>query len=998
MNRYKFFLILFFIACYFISVGQVIDRYKTFSYSVNEGLLQSTINDIEFDKNNFCWISFPNGIQKFDGQSFSLVPVQQGLPDDKNVFFFKCKSGEILISHIKGISKYDINKNSFTLIYSNPSNDNHPPLFIGEDNGLIYFCRQTGSIVELDSGSYKKIAETKTGFTPEIFNSENSLRVSANILNHQVVFLQHAILFLWDLQNRKFLKKNKANNPIFSFLIQMKSVNEVLYYFQKQQAFFSYNFSTGLTRKIPVPAFNKSNISRCNILKWHDKNLISFNAGLFETGKDISELITQLVNFENLPIGGTSPINIIKEDNFGNLWITTVTEGIKKVINNNYRIKYYGVPQKDKNFAMTIFPDKINNRILVGTARGGLMIFDTMQRLRKNIIKIPGINLPLAINQVIKSKKNEYFLFISGSTLIGKLSSDLSRVTLIPITTTLPAEKSGVNYFGNFLYQNDHEAVVQSQNAIYRLNFFNDSVNEYNFTSFSTHSGFLFQDQIISHANDELIFLDTTDFHVVKKIPFKNTAGVRCFAKGDSGYIYLGTNKGIFKIDSSGKIFEQYNRSTGLPDECIYTITVDKANNIWCSSNKGIIKINPDKSFLQITKEDGLQENEFNTNAMAIANDGEYFYGGVNGGSSFFPVTINPEEQKLNLLITNIQANNQERIFDTAVWKINEITLPYNQNSLAFDFIAMGNNNPGQYIYQYKMKSIDDSWILNKNLQTVRYFLPPGKYIFQIYASRYFDNNALPLKEIAITIQPPFWRTWWFISLVVLLFLSFMTYVIDNYNRHSYLKKVRALEAEKNIQIERERISRDLHDNIGGYANAVLYKTELLKNEHDDLARQHIIKDLRFATKDIITSLRETIWAMKKKDYSAMDCLIRIRNFIQPFISYYPSVLFKIEGEGPEEKFLPHTTALHIVRIVQEAVTNAIKHSSAKNILIISKFNNDNWELSVQDDGCGFDAGALALLQKGNGLENMKKRADDAGFFIEFTSQKDEGTCLKIIV
>lgn len=66
------------------------------------------------------------------------------------------------------------------------------------------------------------------------------------------------------------------------------------------------------------------------------------------------------------------------------------------------------------------------------------------------------------------------------------------------------------------------------------------------------------------------------------------------------------------------------------------------------------------------------------------------------------------------------------------------------------------------------------------------------------------------------------------------------------------------------MRLERERISRDLHDSIGAYANAVLYKSELLQQEENVNERNDLIKDLRFASKDIITSLRETIWALKK--------------------------------------------------------------------------------------------------------------------------------------
>ena len=977
--------------------AQPLKRYKTFSYSVNEGLLQSTIADLEIDRNNFCWISFPNGIQKFDGQDFVLVPIQQGLPDDKNVKFFKCKNGDFLISHTRGISRYDIDRNNFELVYACSSSNNEPPVFIGEIGGIIYFTLVKGFVIELDSHSYQKLADSEIHFDFKLNNLITFEKISSNIINNKVIFLQSSILYVWDLQKRKVVNESKLIPSITAFFLQMKSENEVYYYRSGSNRLYTYNFVTGLTGQGVSEGLRFDFIPRCNIFTWHGKNLISFDKDLYETNDGYLELKSQLVNFQNQPIAN-SAINLIREDNYGNLWISTVAGGIRKIINSNYNIKYYGTNNTDINNALTIFPDKKNNRVFVGSSIGGLFVYDTMQKLTRKIIKLPGSNIRMAVNQVIRNFKNEYFLFIVNAKFIFKLSADLKELTEIPVKSPLSEDKKGFNYFANFLYQNDHEIVVQTQNSIYRLNYLNNVAQQYVITNAYTHSGLLFNGQVITHFNDELVFLDTSDFHIAKKITFKNTGGVRSFAKAGKDQMYLGTNKGIFRINSSGKILEQYNRSTGLPDECIYTITRDNNDNLWCSTNKGIIKISPDKRFLQITKEDGLQENEFNTNALAISGDGEYFYGGVNGGSSFYPASINPEEQKLNLLVTRVQVNNSEKFTDTAVWNMDNIELPYNQNLLSFDFIAMGNNNPGQYIYQYKMKGIDDRWIPNKTLQTVRYFLPPGKYTFQMYASRYFNNNARPLKEIKITIHPPFWKTWWFLSLTILLGIVIMTYIINTFMRRAYLKKLRILEAEKNIQIERERISRDLHDNIGGYANAVLYKSQLLENKQDSLSRDQIITDLRFASKEIITSLRETIWALKKTNYSPQDCLIRMRNFIQPFNNYYPSINFKVDGIATEDKNLSHSTALHIVRIVQEAVSNAIKHAGPQNILITSRQENGKWIISVNDDGKGFDANGNTDLELGNGLANMRKRVSETAIQLQIISTPGKGTLINLVI
>ena len=173
-----------------------------------------------------------------------------------------------------------------------------------------------------------------------------------------------------------------------------------------------------------------------------------------------------------------------------------------------------------------------------------------------------------------------------------------------------------------------------------------------------------------------------------------------------------------------------------------------------------------DKNIFLLRKEDGLQENEFNTNVAAKSEDGEMFFGGVNGISSFYPASINDMRDSVNLFCTKIKVNNREYFADTAVWNVSSIDLPYNENLLSFDFVAMGKNNPDQYVYQYKMEGVDDQWIQNEDLQTVRYFLPPGKYVLKVFASRFFDKDAKPMKEIHIHIHPPFYKTWWFFVLI----------------------------------------------------------------------------------------------------------------------------------------------------------------------------------------------------------------------------------------
>ncbi|HLG41249.1 MAG TPA: ATP-binding protein [Chitinophagaceae bacterium] len=954
--------------------------------------------DMAFDKNNFCWISFPNGIQKFDGKNFTNAPVQPGLPDDKAVKFLRCSNGDLLISHSQGVSKYDINADRFVQVYVNRSGDIAPASFIGQDDNIVYLFSRNGIITSIDCSTFKILSETRTGLPDYSSSSDYRPALSSNIINHRFAIQIKSILYLWDLQKNKLLYQSAAIPDISSFFLLLKSDNEVMYYTYKvNTALYIYNFRYNTITAHAVKGKNNEAIGRCSIVPWRNKKLVSFSNKLYEINEDYSELKSEMVNYQNQPFVTNASIWGIREDNFGNLYLLTVTDGIRKIIGNNYPIKYYGGGKKEDNNVISIFPDKKSNRILTGTWTG-LMVFDTLQHLIKFIQTAPGSRLNLSPNTIIKNNKGNYLLFDRNYNSVWELSYDLSTMKPVNHTTTIPATKPNIDYFGNFLYQDNETAFTQSQGSIFKTNLATNAVIQHEFTTSYTLSGLWDNGVILSHTNDELIYLDPATLMELKRIRFENTGGVRCFAKDPAEHIYMGSNKGIFKIDSNGKTLMHLTKENDLPDECIYAMNFDREGFLWCSSNKGIFRVNKNNSILQLKKEDGLQENEFNTNIVAQAEDGELFFGGVNGVSSFYPSAISQFEEKIDVLVTKIKINNEEAFNDTAAWTISDIDLPYHQNSLAFDFVAMSGNNPGQYVYQYKMEGIDDEWIQNNDLQTVRYFLPPRKYVFKIYASRFFDKDAKPIKEIHISIRPPFWKTWWFLTGLAGIFVAAMTYIVNQYNKRKYKKKLVELETEHKVQLERERISRDLHDSIGAYANAVLYNTELLEKEEEERLRLELMKDVKFASKDIITALRETIWALKKDSYNAEDCLVRIRNFIQPFNRYYQHIHFKLEEKQAISKELHYAKALNVVRIAQEAVTNAIKHSGAKSISIVSTSVDGKWELTVSDDGKGFESQTWGGSEQGDGLSNMKKRAADSGFDLRIEQNKPGGTRISLLI
>lgn len=244
-------------------------------------------------------------------------------------------------------------------------------------------------------------------------------------------------------------------------------------------------------------------------------------------------------------------------------------------------------------------------------------------------------------------------------------------------------------------------------------------------------------------------------------------------------------------------------------------------------------------------------------------------------------------------------------------------------------------------------------------------------------------------------------------ALFIVMAAAIFWLAFRNYRRKQSLKMELALVEEKRIaqlsvkdaeEHERKRISKDLHDSLGAYANAVLYNTELLEKEKEEEKKKELIGDLKFASKDIITSLRETVWALKKEEYTAEECLLRVKNFIQPLAKYYSHIQFRVEGEAPVDLELHYTKALNLVRIMQEAVSNSIKHASPSSITISSYQAGQKWKLTVKDDGKGFNFASMKQVERGNGLNNMEHRAAESGFEFSILSNENTGTEITIIV
>lgn len=230
-------------------------------------------------------------------------------------------------------------------------------------------------------------------------------------------------------------------------------------------------------------------------------------------------------------------------------------------------------------------------------------------------------------------------------------------------------------------------------------------------------------------------------------------------------------------------------------------------------------------------------------------------------------------------------------------------------------------------------------------------------------------------------------------SLLFVLSLILFYFYFREYKRKQSLRNAEAvLDAENR---ERKRIAAELHDNMGVHANAILHNASMLGNSASGNAP--LIHNLQETAKEMLGSLRETVWALKSTDVTCAETWLRLVNFIQQSKRNFSGIGFSISGAAPDTVLITSVKALHIIMVIKEAVTNSIKHAEAERITITGTYAGQ-WEIRVEDNGKGFDLDRQQSGAESNGLLNMKDRALAGKFSVTVQSEPGKGTAVVLLI
>ena len=1025
------------------------EKYFFRHINYNEGLSQSSVICILQDSKGYMWFGTSNGLNKYDGYSFSVFvhdPLDSNSLSDNGInTIIEDKNGIIWIGTVRGVlnkfnrrkgtfEKYDIASLSdwyniedeqlydYPIILSRNSNsaisaiceDDEGILWIGTwGKGLVRFNPKNGKkkyyyknekdehsllsnritdiikdnfgniwIATFGGGLHKLYTNRsgKVAFFRFTHESENPNSICDNRLTAIYADQQNN---LWvgtfhggvsygridkssdDVHKIVFKTFNKENGTLSDD--RVISISE-----DKDGNIWIGTFGRGLVK------FNKNldryvffNSEQNNLLSDEILSIYTDKSGLvwigYHLGKGISIVEKGVKKFKILNKNkygkglNDDIVWAVYQDSDSCLWIGTYKGGLNKWNRKTNELTYYKHNPLDKysisdNHIRCIVEDKYNT-LWIGTYSGGLNRFDKKTKKFYSYKHDPKDFFSLPSNQV-------QALWIQADTIlwVGLYGGGLSKTKITPeIKNTLsfetyehdPANQYSIS--GNKVY-----SIMQENDSILWIGTHGGGLNKFNIRKEKFYN-YKFRYNNPNSISDNRVLIT--------------------FVQNDS-ILLVGTyGGGLNLFNKNTEKFRRYLFSDGLTSDAVYGILEDKSGNLWLSSDNGIFKMNPfENTFTHFDLHDGVQGKEFSGGAYFKSRAGEMFFGGVNGLNYFFPDSIVINDHIPPIVITEIEVMGK---------KINEeidsLILEHNQNFISFKFSAIDYTNPIDNLYEYKLVGFEENWqqVSSKYRKAIYKGLDPGEYVFRVRGS---NNDGVWNKEgesIYVKILTPFWMQWWFILLVIFIVGGAIAFVIK--------QRVRNVIAMEKLKT---KLAADLHDNIGAGLTEISILSELaineLKSGNGNIKFTDKIKHISDLSRSLVDEMSDTVWVISPKRDSLYDLIVRLKDSYNDLLSE-KGIKFKINHlDKIKDIKLNIEFKQNLYLIFKEAINNSIKHSNCTQINLDIDYYDNFITIKLQDNGTGF----AEKDKKGNGLINMRERAETIGGNLEIISSVNSGTLI----
>lgn len=491
-------------------------------------------------------------------------------------------------------------------------------------------------------------------------------------------------------------------------------------------------------------------------------------------------------------------------------------------------------------------------------------------------------------------------------------------------------------------------------------------------------------------------------------VPFRETAtsgyAVMSLMEEGDGTLWLGTEGEGLKRLKNGKLAWITTRE-GLFNDTLFSLLEDGLGNLWMSCNKGVFRaskrelgevadgVRRSLQCLSFGAQDGMRSSECNGGLQPSgwrAQDGRLWFATIQGVVVVDPAHLSSNTLPPPVKIEDVRVDQKLAQLDPPV------RVPPGAKSLEIHYTALSFLVPERVRFRYRLEGFDHGWIDAGSRRTAYYtHLPPGTYQFRVLACNNDGVWNLNGASLSFKVEPHFYETYWFYGLGGLLIFSLGGFI----QRHFQRVRIFELEMQNRALGERQRLARDVHDQLSQTMTGLLLQLEAAGHAlllGADRCRPYLERAAELA-REGIRETRRTVQGLRATALDDGDLLLALEG-IAHRLTEGTEVQVEVRQAGSPFP-LPRSMENDLFRMGQEGITNALRHSHARRIEAFLAWEERGVRLVIRDDGRGIDSSHHpSIPSAGLGLSGMWERiATDKGT-LKVGNRPEGGTEVEIFI
>lgn len=966
-----------------------------------QGLSENYVNAIFQDSRGFLWLATSHGLSRYDGRNFknyttighagiSDLAVKSITEDTDGHIWFATESGlNKLNPFTEKISQYHQGTGPGTIPYGWINylyTDKDKKLWLGSQKGVALYDPATNGF---------------HNYPVSVSGKDDRINKFINTI------LEDNAGKLWITTSygiKAFDKKTKTYTSYHKEEINGQQLKDNIFYslFIDHHGriwagtfggeLFLFNKSTQMFDKINGEKINKNKYAINDIAEIKVRDnwylLLATNGGLISFEPDGKAGIAA-----DLTLAGHSLLKIFF-DRQHNLWLTGA-EGLYKLNPNSFAFKWLPIKQNG-TATLRIFhiiPDiKEPKTVFYLTTQTGWYKYNAVtETITEHQLPDDKNMLLKNINECINDGRNYWFTSMQGfgyydiynnrlfnlsqhtfSASGQKITNSIVKATETNYWITL--RRSGILVY-NRLTQKD---TVIFGDKTKPDNMYGNSINDMQM-GMDGHVWFT--------GKNKLYRVDPTNFSY--KTFTAPPTGERVAETKTSPFSICFTRNGRLLVCSHLRIYEFKNDrlitvypAKGFSNFLIEKLTEDLENNLWVHADEGVFKT--DSTFSHSEAMNNLPGWEYNTSITEINADhpGDILFSSDARLGVLKENLLQKSVKPLPVIINRVRYGEHENYL-VSLQKTG-IKSSY-KDAIEIDLSPVNFIDEKENEIHYRLSGWDNEWKILSAASVIRYEqLPPGDYSFVAKAV-----NAAGMESaettMAFTVMPLFYRSWWFISLLVIVLAGtlFLFYRLR-------LKKAQELERI------RARIASDLHDDIGATLSSISLYSQAVKNQLKEKNPQleSVLDKMGENSREMVTSMSDIVWAINPDNDDGAKLISRMESYATDMCAVKNMHLQFHVNDKLNTVILPLEHRKNIYLIFKEAINNAVKYACAANVVVQIEWQHKKLSVSIADDGIGFNE---ATVIKGNGLKNLYTRAKEIKGAVTIDSVEGKGTTVTLI-